>query len=456
MRRESLLLLSLLSLLLVLSAGPGRALAQGFIIPELGARKNGMGAAIGRPDELAAIYHNPGALALLPGTRIGVSFGAAFLNTNVRLAPWPGSDKFISDPVDAENYYPAQEPGIFAPIPFIGASTSLLSDKLVVALGVYVPNAAGASFGEDGPARYHIIDGYLISAFITAAVAYRPWPGLAVGVGASAVYIRIKRRNVFFPVINGANLSGLLGKETEMEIEGEDVKPAFSLGVQLWPDEKFSLGLLMLTRYDVSLEGPLTLRPGPGFSPLLNKPEVTENQHRTEVVSPWVFAIGANWDITSWLEFGAEFRLYLNSEVHEQRTTITNEGTLKTLLPDGFVTPKNLHDSFHTGAGFLVRPPLSLNLELMTGYHYESSASPANTVEVSAPSFDLAAYHIGARWRITERLNVSAFYSHYWYIERTVTDSITSPPTNFRGGGYNNQFTVAFEWQVGDGFGVKQ
>ena len=31
-------------------------------------------AAIGRPDELSAIYHNPGALALLPGTRIGISF----------------------------------------------------------------------------------------------------------------------------------------------------------------------------------------------------------------------------------------------------------------------------------------------------------------------------------------------------------------------------------------------
>lgn len=47
--------------------------AQGFIIPGLGSRKNGTGAAIGRPDDLSAIYHNPGALALLKGTRVGVS-----------------------------------------------------------------------------------------------------------------------------------------------------------------------------------------------------------------------------------------------------------------------------------------------------------------------------------------------------------------------------------------------
>jgi len=52
MRRELSLLLSLLLLgPLVDLAAPGRATAQGFIIPELGARKNGTGAAIGRPDE---------------------------------------------------------------------------------------------------------------------------------------------------------------------------------------------------------------------------------------------------------------------------------------------------------------------------------------------------------------------------------------------------------------------
>ena len=82
--------------------------AQGFIIPDLGARQNGMGAAVGRPDDLSAMYHNPAALVHLPGTQLGISFGSVFLDLDIRLRPWPGSDELLGDPVDAQGYYPTQ------------------------------------------------------------------------------------------------------------------------------------------------------------------------------------------------------------------------------------------------------------------------------------------------------------------------------------------------------------
>lgn len=445
---------SLLVLLCVLLAAPASAGAQGFIIPELGARKNGTGAAIGRPDDLSAIYHNPAALANLRGTRVALSAGLAFLQTNIRLAPWKGSDKYLTEPVDKDGYFPLQDPAVFAPIPMLGVSTNLWSDKLVGAIAVYVPNAAGASFGEDKPSRYHIIDAYVIAAYFTMALAYRPFDWLAVGVGGSAVYIRINRRSLLYPVINGVDYSGLIGSKTEIEITGEDVQPAFNLGIQLWPHKTLSIGLLMMTRYDVSLEGPLTLTPGEDALDQVRTPEFTENQHRTEMVAPWVFGFGVNWDITPWLELGAEFRYYVNSQVTEQRTILTEGEVLPTLLRDGIVTPKNLRDSFHTGAGVIVRPPLPLDLDLMTGYHYEKASSPDKTVEVSAPSFDIVSYHVGGRWNYKDRFSLSLIYSHYWYLERTTTDSITSPPTNFVGSAYTNQLTLVFEVRVADGIGV--
>ena len=46
--------------------------------------------------------------------------------------------------------------------------------RLVGAIGVYVPNAAGADFGSDEPTRYHIIDAYLVSAFFTARSLRNP------------------------------------------------------------------------------------------------------------------------------------------------------------------------------------------------------------------------------------------------------------------------------------------
>lgn len=446
-------------LLLGLLAAPEEAAAQGFIIPEIGARKNGMGAAVGRPDDLTAIYHNPGALALLPGTRAGFCFTAAYLQTDIRLRQWPGSDELISTPVDADGYYPRQTPGVFAPIPFIGASTNVLTDRLTVALGLYVPNAAGATFGEDAPSRYHIIDAYVISAYLTAAVGWRPLDWLAVGMGHSLVHIRVQRRALLYPKVKigggqEQDLSGLIGKNAQLELTGSDWKYVFSLGVQVWPHETLSVGLMMMTRYNVALTGPLTITPGDGALPAFKEPEFTDNQHETTIVSPWIFAVGANWDITPWLEIGAELRYYTNSLVDEQVTAITNEGVLKDLLPEGFVTPKNLHDSFHVGAGFKVAPTLPLDLDLMTGFHYENSASPDNTVEVSAPSFDILAFHVGARWRFAERFALTLIYSHYRYLERTTSDSITSPPTNFIGSAHNNQATIAFEARIADGIGV--
>jgi long-subunit fatty acid transport protein len=459
------LVISLGTLCCLTFGAPRQAAAQGFIIPEIGARKNAMGTAIGRPDDLSAIYHNPAALTRLRGTHVGMSFGAAYLRTNIRLAPWGcdtsgcKSNQFIDRPVDAGGYYPEQSPGIFAPIPFLGASTNLWSEKLVGAVGIYVPNAAGATFGKDAPSRYHIIDAYLVSAYFTLAVAYQPLDWLSVGVGASVAYIRVKRQSLLYPVIEGLGAAGeiLLGNDTGIEIIGEDIKPAFSLGVQMWPHRTVSIGLMFLTPPlpDVEITGDMKLQPGKTTDQLLTKPNVVNNTHRTELGAPWVLAIGANWDVTPWLEIGAEFRYYINSHIKEQVTTIESGG-LKALLPGGqLVTPKNLKNAFHTGAGVLVRPPVPLDLEVMAGYHYEISNSPDNTVEVSAPSFDLLSVHIGARWRFGDRrYALTLAYSHYWYFERTTTESLTSPPTNFQGSAATDQATLVFEVAFDSALGI--
>jgi long-subunit fatty acid transport protein len=454
------------------------ARAQGFIIPELGARVNSMGAAVGRPDDLSAIYHNPAALALLPGTQVGLSFGASMLGTDIRVRPWcnngkplgdpacatADSSRYITQPVDGSGYYPRLTPMVFAPIPFLGASTNLWSKKVVGALGVYVPNAAGATFGAEEATRYHIIDAYVISAYFTGAVGYRPFSWLAVGAGISAVYVRVHQRKLLYPVLDGKDSSILLGSKTELELDGDCVRPAFSLGIQAWPHKNVSLGFLMLSRYpnDVELKGPLKLKPGEDASPLIQQPAWTDNQQSTSVGTPWVIGFGANWDITPWLEVGAEFRYYINSSYEKQVTTITDckdkpgaNCPLQTALPNGFVTPKHLHDTFHTGGGFKVRPLRKLDLDLFTGMHYETASSPDNTVEVSAPSFTIAAYHIGARWGINDYFRLALSYSYYWYLERTTTDSITSPPTNFIGSGNCNLVALVLELRLKRGIGTR-
>ena len=91
----------------------------------------------------------------------------------------------------------------------------------------------------------------------------------------------------------------------------------------------------------------------------------------------------------------------------------------------------------------------------MTGAYYETSASPDNTVEVSAPSFDIVSYHFGGRVTIKKKYRVSLAYGHYWYLERTTTASITSPPTNFVGSGHSDMLTLVLDMHFGSGIGVK-
>jgi long-subunit fatty acid transport protein len=82
------------------------ASAGGFAIPEMGARRTGMAAVVGRPDEPAAVLHNAAGLVLLPGTHLYVSMGLSLVDTEFRLRPWPDSDRFLDQPVDDDGYYP--------------------------------------------------------------------------------------------------------------------------------------------------------------------------------------------------------------------------------------------------------------------------------------------------------------------------------------------------------------
>jgi hypothetical protein len=52
--------------------------------------------------------------------------------------------------------------------------------------------------------------------------------------------------------------------------------------------------------------------------------------------------------------------------------------------------------------------------------------------------------HSGVRWT-QGRYRLAATYIHYWYDIPQIEDSITSPPSNIRGHGSNNIFSLFVE-----------
>ena len=70
-------------------------------------------------------------------------------------------------------------------------------------------------------------------------------------------------------------------------------------------------------------------------------------------------------------------------------------------------------------------------------------ASP-QTLTLDQPSFNHAGLHSGLRYTFG-RYRIGASYIHYWYFIPTVTNSITFPPSNFRGDGTNHIMSVSLE-----------
>jgi long-chain fatty acid transport protein len=423
------------------------AYAGGFAIPDLGMRKNGMGAVIGRPDDLSAVYHNPAGLVLSQGSNFYLSLGLAFLSTDFRLKPWEGSERFITEPVDAQGYYPNTKPtSAFGAVPVIAVSTNLWSEKLVGAISMSIPNAIGGAFEENSLARYHLIDSYIVAGYGTLSLAYQPIPQFAIGVGFSILYVRVHARRKFFPVIDGVDLSGLFGGNSELELSGDGLVPGWNLGILIRPVPSLSIGFSMISRTDVSLQGDVKLKLG---SDAASDGEIAGVQ-RTELVIPMTFGFGVNWDITKWLEIGAEFRYYLYSEYQNQLTKVSGLDIISELN-----SPKAYGDSWQISGGIRATMAcVSPDLELMAGFHFDKTPAPDHTVSLDQPAFDNTGVHLGVRYRFLDRYHLAATYVHYWYLQRNVQNSVTLPPSNFIGSGKNNMVTLIFGVRFGKGLGM--
>jgi long-subunit fatty acid transport protein len=306
-----------------LAAGPARA--GGFGIPEIGVRRTAMGAVIGRPDEGAAIYHNPAGLVLQRGWRLYLSMGLSLVRSEFQLRPWAESDRFLGTTPGADGYYAPLRPSrSMGAIPILAASGEILPGKLVLGAALYVGNAQGAAFDPDAVTRYHLIDGYVVAPQAMLAAAYRIGDALTVGGSAGVLDVRIHGKREVFPIINGMDVVGIfLVRELE--------------------------------------------------------------------------------------------------------------------------TIKNYHDSWQTSGGVRVHDIAALpGLELMAGTHFDRTPAPSSTVTLDQPTFKHIGLHTGVRWT-AGRYRLGASYIRYWYLIPTVTDSTTSPPSNFRGNGSNHIFTASIE-----------
>ena len=423
---------------LVLLLACGTARAGGFGIPEIGVRRTGMGAVIGRPDDLSALYHNPAGLVLTDDWTIYVSCGVSLLRTQFELAPWPDSDRFLgTSPDPTTGYYaPVRPSRAFGVIPMI-AFGGKLRPRLHVGGAVFVGNATGAAFDAGAVTRYHLIDGYVVAPQAVLGAAYQVTPSLALGATAGVIDLRVHGRRDVFPIVDGADLSKITGTRPELVLDGEGWAPTWSVGAFGRPHPRVTWGAAVIGRIDATLEGPITIT----YSADAQSPNdrLTGTQ-KTSQLLPWTFQAGANVDVTPNVEVGGELRYWLYRQYTHQHSDVSGIFLVRSLD-----TEKDYHDSQELSGGVRVHDlPAVPALDLMLGAQYDHSPAPPRTITLDSPSFSHFAVHSGARYTLG-RVRLGASYIHYWYQVPTITDSITMPPSNIRGSGTNHIFTLSME-----------
>ena len=427
-----------LALVVVIALASARAGAGGFGIPDIGVRRTAMGAVIGRPDEGAAIYHNPAGLLLQHGWHLYLSGGLALVRSTFQLHAWDQSDDYLGVTAGPDGYYaPTKPTRAMGVIPMIALTGELLPGKLAVGAAVYVGNAQGAGFAPDAVTRYHLIDGYVVAPQAVLAASYQLTPTLALGATAGVLNVRIHGHKKVFPIIDGTDISKLTGRTPDLVLDGSGWAPSWMLGAFGRPHPRVTWGATLTGRVDASMTGPVVITysddaPNPGD-------QLIGTQTTTQLL-PWAFMAGANVDVSPHIEIGAEGRYWLYRQYEKQHTDIVGIFLVRELE-----TQKNYHDSWQVSGGIRVHDLAALpGLELMAGTHYDRTPSPPSTLTLDQPTFRHIGLHSGLRYT-TGRYRIGASYLRYFYLVPTVTNSTTSPPTNFRGSGANHIITLSLE-----------
>jgi long-subunit fatty acid transport protein len=426
-----------LVLSILLAAHASESQAGGFGIPEIGVRRTAMGAIVGRPDELSALYHNPAGLVLEDRWRIYASTGVSMIATQFELSPWDRSDEFLATMPESTGYYAPVKPSrAMGVVPMLAAG-GRVRDKIYAGGALYVGNATGAAFAEDAVTHYHLIDGYVVAPQLVGSVAYQLRPDLALAATVGVIHMRVHGKRYVFPVIDGNDISMLAGTKPELVLDGEAWAPTWSISAFGQPHPRVTWGAMVVGKVTAELEGPVTIT----YSDDASSPgDKLEGMQKTQQMLPWTFQAGTNVDVTPNIEVGGEFRYWLYRQYKRQHTDIVGIFLVRELD-----TEKNYKDSWEVSGGVRVHDlPQVKGLDLMAGAMYDKSPAPPRTVTLDQPSFTHWGLKGGGRYSVG-RYRIGASYIYYRYLIPTITDSITLPPSNVRGRGANNIFTLSLE-----------
>jgi long-chain fatty acid transport protein len=361
-------------------------------------------------DSPTAIYYNPAGLALAVGTRVFVegTFALRMLTYDRAQGAIDHPNATPGTPDVNANAGEANLSNLIIS-PFIGVATNLGVENLGLGLGFYTPLGGQATWDKneayegntmyvgavDGTQRWHNMEGYIRSSYVTLAGAYKFPFGLSVGLGANAVLSSINTIRAANP--DGTDdLVGVGGRHQEGRSWLDVTDLTFSLGVGVAYSPPSRPDLVIGLSYqsqpglgEMTLEGQLTTKFG------LTPASTTDVETHQEY--PDIIRLGAKFKPMSSVElrlWGAYERwsvfkqqCIVNATVETRSCEFNEDGTPTTGTAGVlFNIPRDWEDAFSVRASGSYW--VNKDFELQLGVGFDGNAVPDEMLETSLPDWN--------------------------------------------------------------------
>ena len=394
---------------LVLYLCSASATGAGFRLTEFSVK--GMGSAFAGmtagSDEAATIYWNPAGMTRLEG--INVQAGAAYVDFRAEFRDQGSTQTLLAHP---------GPPPSFVTVPSAGGSDNA-SDSFIVpngyltvplgsgftaGIGVHVPFGLETEYRSNWVGRYHAIESSLTTVNINPSLAYRIDERWSVGIGISAQYVDATLSRALFT--GGAD--GLV------KLEGDDWDVGFNLGILFEPNERTRVGLSYRSAIDHEVEGKRTIS-GVGFP--------VDGQVGAEVPLelPPNLALGIRHQIDDRLTLMGDVTWTGWSSFDEMRVSF-DDGS-----PDD-VTVADWNDNWRFSLG--LEYGFSGAWTFRSGVMYDQSPIPGPDRRTPRiPDSDRYWLSLGATWHPSSRLSIDFAYSHLFFDDAKLRNTIDLAPT---------------------------
>ena len=380
------------------------ASASGFQV-NLGGQKNiGMGGVgVGLSLDQAAMYYNPGALAMVRENGVQVGVNAALGRVSFRSTDGGPQRTLDNGVVTPFNFYAGFGPK---------------DAKYKFGVAVYTPFGSTIKYANGWEGRYALTEITLESVYVQPTFSYAITPQLSVGAGLMILAYGKVNLQKDLPLPTGPGHVTLDGK-TKTQF-------GYNAGIYFKPSAKLSAGVSYRSQINATVENgdvSYTGLAGGGSAALVNR-GFTANKFTATLPLPAVASVGVGLTPTDKLTIGLDASLTFWSAY--RTLDFGFSGNNGNGPADGLVGSSNFSSSkryyqdalaFRVGGQYQIDDKLTVRL----GTSYDFTAVKDGYVGPETPDADRFIATTGLSYQVTEKLGVDASFLFEAFMKRTQT-----------------------------------